>query len=49
MSKREKAKAFDSAWYRQVNEWWNIADTISQKPWRKEAAERVLAHIGAKR
>jgi hypothetical protein len=48
-SKREKAKIFDRAWYRQVNEWHDIADTISQKPWRKEAAERVLAHIGAKR
>jgi hypothetical protein len=48
-SKREKAKIFDMAWYKQVGEWWNIADTISTKPWKVEAALKVLQHIGAKR
>jgi len=38
-----------SNWYRQVGEWWNIADNIALKPWKVEAALRVLKHIGAKR
>jgi hypothetical protein len=49
LSKKEKAKLFDNSWYRQVGEWWAIADTISTKPWKVEAALRVLQHIGAKR
>lgn len=48
-SKKEKAKIFDTAWYKQVGEWWAIADTISTKPWKVEAALKVLQHIGAKR
>jgi hypothetical protein len=49
MSKQKKAKIFDEAWYKQVGEWHKIADNPLLKPWRKEAAERVLKHIGAKR
>lgn len=49
LSKRQKAKIFDEAWYRQVQEWHKIADNQLLKPWRKDAAERVLKHIGAKR
>lgn len=49
LSKRQKAKIFDDAWYRQVGEWHKIADTFTIKPWKKEAAERVLKHIGARK
>lgn len=49
MTKRQKAKIFDEGWYRQVGEWHKIADNHTIKPWRKEAAERVLKHIGAPR
>ena len=49
LSKRQKAKIFDEGWYRQVHEWHKIADNPLLKPWRKEAAERVLKHIGAPR
>ena len=47
--KRKKAKLFDEAWYRQVQEWHKLADNPTIKPWRREAARRVLEHIGAKR
>jgi hypothetical protein len=47
MTKRQKAKSFDEGWYRQVQEWHKIAQNPLLKPWRKEAAERVLKHIGA--
>jgi hypothetical protein len=49
MSKNEKKKLFDKAWFKQVHEWFNIADNIALKPWKVEAALRVLNHIGAKR
>jgi len=49
MSKTEKKKMFDKAWFKQVHEWWLIADNIALKPWKVEAALRVLNHIGAKR
>ena len=49
MSKQEKKKLFDKAWFKQVHEWVNIADNIALKPWKVEAALRVLQHIGAKR
>ena len=45
----EKKKLFDKAWFKQVHEWVNIADNIALKPWKVEAALRVLHHIGAKR
>ena len=48
-SKKEKAKIFDDAWYRQVQEWNKLADSPTIKPWRREAARKVLEHIGAKR
>ena len=47
MNKKQKAKIFDEAWYRQVIEWNKIADNPLIKPWRKEAAARVIKHIGA--
>ena len=46
-SKREKAKLFDEAWYRQVQEWHKIAENPLLRPWKVEAATRVLKHIGA--
>jgi hypothetical protein len=49
LSKQEKKKLFDKAWFKQVNEWANIADTMTLKPWKVDAALRVLQHIGAKK
>jgi hypothetical protein len=49
MTKRQKAKIFDGGWYRQVQEWHKIADNPLLKPWKVDAAERVLKHIGAKK
>jgi len=49
LSKKQKAKLFDESWYKQVGAWWEIADNPLLKPWRVEAAKRVLAYIGAKR
>jgi uncharacterized CHY-type Zn-finger protein len=49
MSKQEKKKLFDKAWFKQVNEWANIAETMTIKPWKVDAALRVLQHIGKKR
>ena len=49
MTKRQRAKLFDEAWYRQVQEWHDIADNPCLKPWKVEAARKVLEHIGAPR
>lgn len=49
LSKQEKKKLFDKAWFKQVNEWTNIAETMTIKPWKVDAAVKVLQHIGAKR
>jgi hypothetical protein len=46
-SRKKKFKIFNEAWYKQVGEWHKIAQNPTIKPWRKEAAERVLKHIGA--
>lgn len=48
-TRRKKFKLWDEAWYRQVDEWWKIADNPALKPWKVEAAKRVLAYIGAKK
>ena len=48
-SKQKKAKIFDNAWYKQVHEWHNIADNPTARPWQREAAKAVLAHIGARK
>lgn len=47
MTKRQKAKIFDESWYAQVQEWHKIHQNPLLKPWKVEAAERVLKHIGA--
>lgn len=47
MDKKAKAKLFDKAWKLQVEEWHKIAESLTIKPWRREAAINVLTHIGA--
>ena len=47
-TKRQKAKIFDEAWYRQVQEWHKIADNPLLRPWKVEAAKRVIRHIEGK-
>ena len=47
LTKKEKAKAFDIAWYNQVIEWGKIAHNPLIKPWKVDAAKAVLQHIGA--
>ena len=47
LTKRQKAKIFDEAWYKQVGEWHKIAENPLLKPWKVEAATKVLKHIGA--
>jgi hypothetical protein len=47
MTKKQKAKIFDNSWYAQVQEWHKIHQNPLLKPWKVEAAERVLKHIGA--
>ena len=49
MSKNEKKRLFDKAWFKQVEEWHKVADNPLLKPWKVESAKAVLAHIGAKR
>jgi hypothetical protein len=49
LSKRKKAKIFDEAWYRQVQEWHRVADEFTMRPWKVEAARKVLVHIGARK
>jgi hypothetical protein len=48
-SKTKKAKIFDEGWYRQVGEWHKIADNPTVRPWQRESAKAVLAHIGARK
>jgi len=48
-SKQKKAKIFDNAWYKQVQEWHTIADNPTVRPWQRESARAVLAHIGARK
>jgi hypothetical protein len=38
--------AFQKAYNRQLHAWMDFADNITIKPWRREAARRVLTHLG---
>ena len=46
MEYEERQEAFDCAYSRQVDEWIKMAQNPCIKPWRREAAQRVLNHIG---
>jgi hypothetical protein len=38
--------AYQEAYKRQLHAWMHLADNITIKPWRREAARRVLTHLG---
>jgi hypothetical protein len=42
----DKIKAFELAYTRQIAEWIKIAQNPCLKPWRVEAAQKVLNHLG---
>jgi hypothetical protein len=42
----ERQEAFEDSYSRQVNEWIKMSQNPCIKPWRREAAQRVLDHIG---
>lgn len=42
----EKQAVFEDAYIRQVHEWAKIAANPCLKPWKVEAARRVLEHLG---
>ena len=44
--KKEKQRVWDAAYARQIEEWVKIADNICLKPWKVEAARKVLDHLG---
>jgi hypothetical protein len=44
--KKEKQRVWDAAYARQIEEWIKIAENICLKPWRVEAARKVLDHLG---
>lgn len=46
MDYEERQEAFEDAYIRQVHEWLKIAQNPCLKPWRIEAAKRVLDHLG---
>lgn len=46
MEYEEKQEAFEDAYRRQVEEWVKIATNPCLRPWKVEAAKRVLDHIG---
>lgn len=39
-------RAFDRAYVLQIQEWIKVAQSITIRPWKVEAARRVLDHIG---
>jgi hypothetical protein len=41
-----KNLAFQEAYNRQLHAWMDLADNITIRPWRREAARRVLTHLG---
>ena len=45
MTLREKEKAFDQAFVRQVKEWERIANSPTMRPWKVEACRKVLKHL----
>lgn len=48
MEYEERQDAFADAYIRQVHEWAKIASNPCLKPWKVEAARRVLEHLGVK-
>ena len=40
------SRVFQEAYKRQLHAWLDLADNITIKPWRREAARRVLTHLG---
>jgi hypothetical protein len=45
-TKEKKKRLWDAAHHRQIEEWIKIADNICLKPWKVEAARKVLDHLG---
>jgi len=41
-----KNLVFQEAYKRQLHAWLDLADNMTIKPWRREAARRVLTHLG---
>lgn len=46
MEYEERQEAFEQAYDRQMEEWLKIAQNPCLKPWRVNAARRVLEHLG---
>ena len=46
MEYEERQQAFEDAFDRQVDEWLKIASNPCLKPWKVDAAKRVLEHLG---
>lgn len=46
MEYEERQDAFKHAYERQIEEWKRIAQSPTMRPWKIEAAKRVLDHIG---
>jgi len=45
-SREEKEATFQAAHTRQIAEWHKIANNITARPWKVEAARNVLNHLG---
>ena len=48
MDYEDRQKAFKDAFERQIQEWIKVAQTPTIKPWKVEAARKVLDHLGVK-
>jgi len=46
MDYEERQEAFQHAYTRQIQEWIKIAQSPTMRPWKIEAAKRVLDHLG---
>lgn len=46
MEYEERQEAFEEAYDRQVDSWLKIAQNPCLKPWKVDAARRVLEHLG---
>ena len=46
MEYEEKQKVFSDAFERQIQEWIKVAQTPTIRPWKVEAARKVLDHLG---
>lgn len=42
----ERKEAFALSYNRQIDEWIKVAQSPTMRPWKVEAARKVLAHIG---